>query len=280
MSESKTSADQAEKLAQRLQQSLAQRRPRPWKTVLLTLLIGGILVALLVWYFYPQRREVLQVVAFDAVFTSEQSPQASAQLLLPSEEESPRRLRGQTVVFQEIWPRPGEKLREISQKSDDEGRAMISWTAAEFQVRYVNVQDRQQSLRDTGRIFIWPKEKAILLVDADALLSVEPLDEKVQATLQEKAKTFNIAYLSLASPQPVPFQQARDRIQALQNQQQLPAGPVLGRQSYPSKQTAAQAWHSQIAALQQQFRGPLTAMGKTADTVQVCKELGVPVIQP
>src|ERR1051325_6164485 len=192
MSESKTSADQAEKLAQRLQQSLAQRRPRPWKTVLLTLLIGGILVALLVWYFYPQRREVLQVVAFDAVFTSEQSPQASAQLLLPSEEESPRRLRGQTVVFQEIWPRPGEKLREISQKSDDEGRAMISWTAAEFQVRYVNVQDRQQSLRDTGRIFIWPKEKAILLVDADALLSVEPLDEKVQATLQEKAKTFNI----------------------------------------------------------------------------------------
>src|SRR5438045_3200087 len=99
MSESKPPSPQADELARKLQAALVQRRPRPWKPVLAVLVVGTLFLALLAWWMYPQPRHgPLQVLALHALFTSDETPRASAQLMLPDEDEDSRRLSDQTIV--------------------------------------------------------------------------------------------------------------------------------------------------------------------------------------
>jgi hypothetical protein len=53
---------------------------------------------------------------------------------------------------------------------------------------------------------------------------------------------------------------------------------VLGRKLYPSEESLADAWRDALKSVKTRFPGPLTAIVKSAQTAQVCKDAGVRTI--
>jgi hypothetical protein len=275
MSDSKS--EQADALARQLKDTLAQRRPRPWKPVLATIVICSAILGLLTWWLLPGARVAsLQIVAFDGVYITESSPMAVAQLFVPPDEERPRGLSGQQVVFQEPIV-PGAERRIVQVKSDIVGQAATEWPddkreMREFFVRYISSDPRPENVNDSGRIFVWPHEAPLLVVDADDTLIAEKLDEKASAALAKAAANgWRIVYLTPAAATAHDWRTARTWIQ---RQPQLPVGPVLGRRLFPSDQKLLDARRELLKSLNL-FAGPRLAIVKNADAAQMCKELGM-----
>ena len=275
MSNDKPSAPKADELAKQLKASLAQRRPRTWKPVLRTLAVSVLLLAGLAWWLYPRARSrPLQVIAFDAIFTPGETPRASAQLLTTMEEGTPNRWSGHTIVFQGPV---AEKPREIVVVSDERGQATSDWPlgnakSGEFFAKYINVPDRVYSLPDRGRIFVWPKDAPLLIVDADETLIGAELEEPASATLTKaEEEGWRIVYLAIASANAPDFRTARGWIE---DHASLPIGPVLGRPYYPSDQTADQVRRDLLKNLQSRFGGPTLAVVKNTESARASKSSG------
>jgi hypothetical protein len=282
MSDTKPPADA---LAKQLKDSLARRRLRPWKLVLPAVLGCTSLLVLLTWWLYPRAKAAsLQIVALDIVYTSNETPRACALLHAPSTDKEPRRLSGGTVVFREqrLMLQPNEKPREIVTTSDARGQASVEWPVAhpglaEFLVLYIDTDERKGSPHELGRIFVWPKDAPLLLVDADETLIAAELDAQAAETLTTAAKEgWRIVYLSLASTQAHEFRTARGWIH--KNQTKLPMGPVLGRKSFGDDVTVAQARRDVLQSLHSRFTGKMLALVKTAEAAQISREIGLPTI--
>jgi hypothetical protein len=282
MAESKP--ERAEALAKQLQQSLAQRRPRPWNLVLTVLAICSLMLAGLAYWLYPRARPAtLEILALDDVFTPDETPIAHAQLFAPPDEDSTRWLSGHKIIFQEQlvpWP-PGEKPRERAEKSDEEGQASVEWAAGkmellEFSARYISTEPRPKNVNDGGRLFVWPKNAPLLIVDADETLIAEKLDEQAALTLTKAAaEGWRIVYLTPAPTQAHAWRIARNWIQ---RQAKLPIGPVLGRREFPSEEPTGAARRALLQSLRK-FDGPQFAVVKSPDAAQECKELGLTTVQ-
>lgn len=275
--------ERAEALAKQLKQSLAQRRPRPWLPVLTALVVCSLILAGLVWWLYPRTQFAsLEIVALDDVFTPDEAPSAHAQLFAPPDDEGTRRLGGHKIVFHEplVLLVPGAKPREDLTQSDDHGQASVAWGKAqvgliEFSARYVSTEARPKNVNDGGRLFVWPKNAALLIVDADETLIAQKPDEQAAATLKKAAAAgWHIVYLTPAATQAHDWRLARGWIQ---RQARLPIGPVLGRRRFPGDEPTDEARRALLQALRK-FEGPQLAVVKTPDAALVCKELGMRTI--
>jgi hypothetical protein len=283
MSDTKPPASQAEALAKQLKASLAQRRPRPWKLVLATLTGSVVVLVLLAWWLYPGPIPApLQVIALDAVYNPDETPHARAQLFAAPQIKEPRRLSGYTVVFHERGPlvAPGAQPRAIVAKSDERGQASVEWQIdqahAEFLVLHVEAEQRRGSPHDGGRIYVWPKDAPLLIVDVDETLIADELNGQASETLTKAAtEGWRIIYLSLASAQPHEFRTARGWIEKQAN---LPNGPVLGRTHLSDEETIEEARRDVLKQLQGQFPGSMCAVVKSAESARVCKALGLRTI--
>jgi hypothetical protein len=276
--------ERAEALAKQLQQSLAQRRPRPWKLVLAVLVFCSLTLAGLAYWLYPRARlATLEIVALDDVFTSDEKPIAQAQIFAPPEDEGMRRLTGHTIVFHEqlVLRPPGENPRESKDRSDAEGRASVDWPATkaeliEFSARYLSTEARPKNVNDGGRLFVWPKNAKLLVVDADETLIAEKLDEQAALTLKKAAEEgWRIVYLTPSATQAHDWRIARGWIQ---RQPKLPIGPVLGRRRFPSDEPIGEARRALLQLLRK-FDGPQLAVVKSPDAALLCKELGMSAVQ-
>lgn len=280
MSDAKANA-----LAKKLKDSLAQRRPRPWKLVIAALGCSVLLLALLAWWLRPQTESAaLQVMALDTICTPDETPHVRAQLLgAPSTKELPK-LKGHTIVFHEppVLLPPGVEAREVVVKSDEQGEASVKWTlrkaaSSEFLVLHIDTERRSGSPQDLGRIFVWPKGSPLLLVDADETLIADGLDAKASATLTKAAKDgWHIVYLAPSHTQAHGFRTARGWL--IKNQPTLPAGPVLGRQHFATDEAIEQVRRDLLKQIQERFHGPMLAIVKHAESAQVCEELGMRTI--
>jgi hypothetical protein len=282
MAEAKPTPD-AEQLAKQLQSSLAQRRPRPWKLLLGLIAVCALLLAAMVFWWYPRGRSApLQIMAFDGVFAADATPTARAQLLPPPGAETPPRLSGFDIDFHEqVFPIPAKeqaKPRSVVARSDAKGQAAVEWIVAnapvaEFFVRYRDPDQKHISAAERGRLFVWPKDAPILIVDAEQTLIADELDAEAQAKLSEAAEAgWHIIYLAVAGDTPLEFRTASGW---LERQVQLPKGPILGRPDYDESLSADAARRALVKKLQSQFRGPLQAIVKSAEAAQACNEAGV-----
>ncbi len=269
-------------LARQLKSSLAQRRPRPWKLVLASLAASVLLLGLLAWWMYPKPKPApLQVMALDVVCTPEETPHVRAQLLRPPDEMQPRRLSGAQVVFREpLLPQPpGVEPRETIAKSDEHGQAKLEWPlrkpeSIEFSVQHIDLEQQQASPHDVGRIFVWPKNTPLLMVDAEETLVAARLDDKASATLKSADKIgWRIVYLAPASAQPHDFRKVRRWLH--ENQAKLPIGPLLGRRQLDAEEGVADARRELLKQLQDRFVGPMFAVVKTPDAAEISKAAGL-----
>jgi hypothetical protein len=273
MSDTKPPTPKADALAKHLKDSLAQRRPRPWKLVLAALFGSTLILVLLAWSLYPRpKMPPLQIIALDTIATPDETPVARAQLLVPPDESGPRRLGGHTIVFHEqrLVLKPNEKPREIVVKSDERGQASVDWPGlAEFLVLHIDAEQRRGSLHGRGRIFVWPKDAPLLIVDADETLIADELDAKASETLTKAAEDgWRVVYLALTSTQAHEFRKARGWLEKAT----LPPGPVLARRHFSDEETLPQVRRDALKQLKERFHGPMIAVVKTVESAQVCKE--------
>ena len=206
-----------------------------------------------------------------------------AELLAPPEDAAPRRLSGQRVVFHE--PRlglpVGEEPRKIDVTSDDRGEASVDWRLpkaplGEFLVLHIDDERRTASANELGRIFVWPKDAPVLIVDADETLIGAELDAQASDTLAKAAKEgWRIVYLSVASPQAHAFRTGRGWIH--ENQAKLPIGPVLGPRHF-SSESVGQARREVLQAAARPIHRKKLAVVKSAAAAQISTEVGWPTI--
>ena len=91
MSKEKPPDPKADALGRQLKDSLAERRPRPWKLVLASIVIATSLLGLLAWWMYPRPRPaLLQVMALDIICTPDEKPQVRAQLIGSADDKEPQ----------------------------------------------------------------------------------------------------------------------------------------------------------------------------------------------
>jgi hypothetical protein len=274
-------SEKADALAKQLKTALAQRRPRPWKLVLATLITCVVALAFMAWWLYPRPKAApLQIIGLDTICTPDETPLARAQLLAPPDDAGPRQLGGRQVVFHEPQPiQPaGGKARQLTVESDKDGQASVEWPLAEpvsteFMVLHVDPDDRKGSPRERGRIFVWPKPSPLLIVDADETLIADELDAKAAAALTKaRADGWRIVYLALTHSAAHDFRKARGWIE---KRGALPIGPVVARKLFTDKDSVDQARRDAYANLQARFNGPIVAVVRTAKSAAVCKNLNL-----
>ncbi|HZZ79211.1 MAG TPA: hypothetical protein VFE62_11870, partial [Gemmataceae bacterium] len=236
MADSKS--EHADALARQLKGSLAQRRIQAWKPVLVLIVICSLILGGLVYWLFPRSRPAsLQIIALDALYTPDDAPNAVAQLFVPPPDLGSGRLGGQKIVFQGPIV-PGKERRSEEVKTDEHGRASLAWPVgkaemAEFFTHFIDTRDRPENVNDGGRLFVWPKDAPLLILDADETLISDKLDDKAAKTLTAAAANgWHIVYLTPAAANAHDWRIARAWIQ---RQPQLPIGPVLGRREFPSE---------------------------------------------
>ena len=284
MSDSKPAAPKADALAKDLKAALAQRRPRPWKTILAALALSAITLGVFAWAVYPRPAPApLQVLALDALVTTHEDLQVTAQLHALPSDGAPRSLRKHKIVFHEP-PAPfqqADKPRESAASSDERGQAAVDWpmpkeSIAVFQATYVDPAAKPAKHTDHARIFVQPARTPVLLVDADETLDSDAVNEKAAAKLSKAAQDgWQIVYLALAAATPSEFRAARDR---LMRQPKLPRGPILGRFHVPNVETSESARRELLQSIKTRFKGPQQALVGSTAAAQVSKEAGVSTI--
>src|SRR5262249_36501556 len=208
----------------------------------------------------------------DVVCVRDETPHVRAQLYAPPEDNAPRRLSGYTVVFRKprlplvVEPAP----RQVVAKSDERGQASVEWQVDDdltaFDVLHIDPDPRRGS-RDDARIYVWPKNAPLLIVDADETLIGDELDKQAPETLTKAVNEgWHIVYLGLASAEPHEFRKARGWIE---EHSKLPKAPVLGRSHFPAI-TIEQARHDVLKQLQRQFQGSMRAVVRSAESARVC----------
>jgi len=277
MSEEKPPKPPADQLAKELKASLAQRRPRPWKLVLGLIVACSLILAGMMWWLYPRGRTApLLIVAFDGVFTPAEMPIARGQLLSPTSEDAALSLRGYTIVFDDQLTR-----QEIA-KSDAKGQAALDWpienaAVSAFSVQFINPERKQSSAKEYGRLFVWPKDARVLVVDADETLIADELDDKAQETLSKAAQDgWHIVYLVLKPTSGHDFRRTRGW---LDDKVKLPKGPILGHPHYPSEELVESVRHDVLQSLKATFQGEMIAVVKSAEAAATCKEVNVRAIR-
>jgi hypothetical protein len=285
MSEPKPPSPNAEVLARQLKESLARRRPQPWKPVLVVLALSTMVLAGLAYWLYPRPRPApLQVMALDVICTSEETASVRARLLRPADDPVERSLQGHTLVFSSArlaLAKANDDPVEIIVKSDEHGTASAEWpmaknAVADYLVHYVD-RDKQINQRDPGRVFVWPRDARLLIVDADATFDGSTVDPQASASLLALAREkWHIVYLALATTQAHEFRKTRGWIGA--NRGKLPVGPVLGRPHFADTELPADTRRAALDWLKQRFPGSHVAIAKNASAAQIAKDAGLRAI--
>jgi hypothetical protein len=199
-------------------------------------------VAILVWFLWPHRHlPAMVLAAFDQVSRPGELTRISAQIE-PAGAAGTIDLSGQKLYFQE--PRSGF-LAEA--ETDSQGAGTVETTfnnpASSFEctVRYKD-DNPKHAVPANARIFLWPADAALLVVDLDRALADAQADLLITANnleiqprngareaLQAAAKDYRIVYVSEFIDRPWRYNKVRawlDRGWVSPNER-FPAGPLV-----------------------------------------------------
>ena len=238
-----------------------RRSPRRRVRLLIALGISGVVVALVAWWFWPRTPvPPLLVIAFDEVALGQR------QVLLRAATEpadgSDQRWGGRELFFEEVRGlAPGASGTTKKITSDDAGLSQVAWqvpgtaTHVEMEVRYLDERQRPPwSDRDHGRVFFWPADARLLIVDVELTLKPgKDGDAAATALTAASEKGWRIVYLAVIADRPLAYRKLR----ATPRPAPAPDGPVLGRKKYYYSAAEAEARKEVLADLKRGARGPV-----------------------
>jgi hypothetical protein len=253
----------AEALTRRLRESAARKRPRTVQVVLLALGLAAVLVGAVLWRFWPQPDPPrLLVIGFDQVAVCGQPVQVRAAAKL---HDGDGKLAGNDIFFGPLTAQGFVDGSAQARTTDASGIAIWDWTASQtesvssVQISYVIDDIRARwSDRTRGRVFSWPAESRLLLIDVEPLLQKVAGNKEIAVALEQaQAAGWRLVYLALNTETPAAYHQQRDwAIQQLGRAGITPPdGPVLAPVAFISAETMASQRQRLFAALKADFPG-------------------------
>lgn len=230
--------------------SAAKRSRRILPGLILLAVVAG-LVGLFGWWVWPRGDyPAVTLAAFDQVALPEEKITITACLEPVEPFEQDAHLAGAALYFLA----GAADAREAAA----DARGFASWDHAlgtespvlDFVVRYPGLPTHRRGVPASGRVFVWPAETSLLVVDADsaltqgsadALWTANNLDIRAlpgaAATLRAAAKTRRIVFLSAGADRPTRYNKLRAWLTsgARPAAESFPPGPVLAAGSVPSE---------------------------------------------
>ena len=264
-----------------------RRRRSPLVTFLFTAVFVFLVWMLVLWIWPGSGPSALSLAAFDQVGRRGDPVIRRAQIE-PADDESAADLSGFDLYFQ--GPAPGMEAKLATARNgmaaDEQVWDGVADAPVEFVVRYPG-DNRRQPAQDAGRIFLWPADTSVCLIDADHVFTADgPLDligepnakpiEGAAAALRSIGANHSIVYLSARADSPGHF--LRMRAWLKQNDvlpgERLPDGPLLGLGSQPGA-TNAEVFHRvAVQTLRERFSGTLIAVAGRPDEARIYHAAG------
>ena len=133
----------------------------------------------------------------------------------------------------------------------------------DIEVRYIDESQRPPwSSRDQGRIFVWPEDARILVLEIEPQLK-NPADwpTVAEALTAAAERGWHIVYLGVGPDRPTVYQKLRTLAKQLTtaDRGKAPEGPVLARKNFfpPPAKNGPGDVHEVLADLRRDFRGPV-----------------------
>src|SRR5262245_22778427 len=230
----------------------SRRRRRPLLVTILFWAVPFALIGFLVWWFWPRPEPTaLELAALDEVILPDGHAQLRVHVQAVDSDGRRTNVEGRDVFL--VEPKTGLQTKLIT---GDDGTASVekSFSADEslvhFLVRIPSAGNRPR-LEARGRVFVWPADSSIFVVDGDSSLAevdseqiwttnnaqIKPRKGAV-AVLRGIAKKYRIAYMTAEAEHPGRYNKLRAWLeQGWAPQDRFPDGPLLSLvKHYPQSQ--------------------------------------------
>jgi hypothetical protein len=255
-----------DEITQRLRE--AARRKRPWSPIsfLLTVLVLGVPVALLVWWFWPRAHPPeLMVIAFDDV--SKPGKAVTVKAATEPVAGGDRRWGGLDLFFEEMAPQRLQASETFKALTNEQGIAQLQLRlkstepVVEIEVRYLDESVTPPWFdRARCRVFTWPPDAKILAVDVEPTLkNADDWPVLAKALAEAQKAGWQLAYLAVNADTVLAYRKTRDWAlqQITLEKDQMVNGPVLARQTLFANESEAAARKAVLAGLKAEFSGAL-----------------------
>jgi hypothetical protein len=247
-------------------------RHGPWERArfFVAAVLSGLILAGAAWWFWPRKEPpILLVVAFDRV-TPPNRPTIVRAATEPLNATNNGPWGGSEIFFEEAGNQAaGVSGKTRKAKTDQNGLAEIEWQfpatsrPVGMEVRYIDEsQHPPWSYHDQARIFVWPEDSRILVLEVEPRLKNPANWPTVAEALTAAAdRGWHIVYLGVGPDRPTVYQKLRAYAMQLTtaDRGKGPEGPVLARKDFlprPAKSGPGDV-HEVLADLRRDFRGPV-----------------------
>ena len=259
--------------------SFGGRRHRSPVRIMVTLVVLALLVGLPIYLFWPSPQQPpLLLAAFDQIALPGETITLCARVEPLGDGDTTANVARRALYFQELQK---DWWKETATDRDGTATAERSFVEAkapvEIMVRYPGDGQRQHGTQTTSRVFVWPQESALLLVDVESTLpdreanlwtannlDVRPRPDAVACLRAARAK-YRIVYVCAAADRPSRYNKLHAWLERgwAPQQEQFPDGPLLARSCRLPVSEAAEFLQDTLDDLRKRFRG--TMMGVTGD---------------
>jgi hypothetical protein len=294
-------AARAEEITRLLKVAVSRRRPWTFGSALVALAVLVLPPALVAWWVWPRRPPPqLVVVTFDQAAPPGAALELRAQMEALDPDADEDDLVGREVHVEEakIPGLPGDPPQVGKADSGADGAAAVPWKApaegaGEFVFRHAG-SERRPASEDRARVFTWPPDTPLLLIDGDRTLTAEPNvawqtvnaqnihtvqpQPAAAAALQAAAaKKYQVVYLAPGPDRATAYRKLRDWVglRSAPEEKLFPAGPVLGRPAYTAAVTAAEARRKVLAELKERFPAKMVGVAGSVEAAEAFRAAGL-----
>lgn len=274
-----------------LARASAAKRRRPWWPVILLLLLIGGAVSGVLWWFWPRGEyPAVAVALFDQLAVPEEKVTLTACLEPTEPYEKDPNLANQGLYIQAANPEEFQQIPTDAGGFASLGRAFPAQPEpVELLIRYPGIPGRRRGSEATGRVFVWPAESALLLVDADTALAeieidtfwtVNRLDVRPRrdaaAALRDAAKKSRVVYVSTAADRPTRYNKLRAWLtgHTTNEKDAFPNGPLLAAARVPEAERET-FLEKTLAELRKRFSGPAAGVTQDAALAEQFEKAGL-----
>jgi hypothetical protein len=267
------------------------RRRRSLTRIAVTFLVFVLLLALPIYFLWPEPEQPsVFLAACDQVGTPGESTSLCACVEAMGEDKTKAILAGRDVYFHDLQTDWQQLVATDSHGVVTLQRNFSSVAATvEIMVRYPGDGQRRPGVQAKARVFVWPPETPLLMVDVDHTLAdvnaatlwdannldIRPRPGAVAALRAARAK-YRIGYLSAGADLPSRYNKLRAWLERgwAPEQEQFPNGPVLSRACRPPLSDASKFLQATLKDFKQRFRGTMVAITGDGVNAQSLYEAG------
>jgi hypothetical protein len=271
--------------------SFGDRRHRSPVRIIVAVLLLALLLALPTYLVWPgPEQPPLLLAAFDQVALPGETISLCARVEQLGAEKTTANLARCELYFHDLQ---SDWRQESATDRDGMAALQRSFAAAnapvEIMVRYPGDGQRQHGTQAKSRVFVWPPESSLLVVDVESTLAdadgatlwtANNLDIRprpgVVASLRAARAKYRIGYLCAGADRPSRYNKLRAWLEGgwAPEQEQFPDGPLLARTCGLPVSETAKYLQATLNDLRGRFRGTTVGITGDRDNARLFHEAG------